>query len=404
MKKIAAPLLSWLAVGCYWCVVTPVSKSTTLAKGGGISPESIASADSVNSGLPIASIAAPIKPALRSAKRLKIQVDVTRTQDLKIREGQQVSANQLIADYRQPERAALQAELGRVLLSIERLKLAPKVKSVPPAKVKSAQGFTKPVYAEEEAAIATAKSRLAGVQHKYQLVQKLTTATLPETVKVRSFTNAVRDLETAVRGQERKIEALKTIGVDDGEGDKSIDQPMQDHERVALGKLQQSLMEAKLRVQEARSIEQSVQAKRLNVLAEAKLEIINVQRDVDTAHARLAAAMEKTSQLQADRQVAERDREDRLFRTELERIKMTEVANLQNHDRDYQLAQLQLKKVQLQRQIREIKGILSPFSGTVRRVKLIAQQGNVLRYEVGIMYAQATVQGKSDVPTWQADK
>jgi hypothetical protein len=413
VKKIAAPLLSWFAVGCYWCVVTPASKSTSVVP----KSESIASADSPDASVtpPISTIAAPIKPALKSAKRLKIQVDVTRTQDLKIREGQRVSTNQLIADYREPERIALKAELDRVKLSIEQLKLAPKVKPIPPAKVKSAQGFTKPSYAEEEAAIATAKSRLAGVQHKYQLVQKLSTATLPETVKVRSFANTVRELETAIRGQEKKIEALKTIEVDSsstgesdklGEIDKQIDQPMQDHEHVVLTKLQQSLAESKLRVMEAGSIEQAARNKRLNLVAEAKLEITNAQRDVDTAHARLAAAVKKTEQVRSDRQLAELDREDRVFRTELERIKMIEVANLQNHDRDYQLAQLQLKKSQLQSQIREIKGILAPFNGTVRRVKLVAQQGNILRYEIGLMYAQATVHTRSDVPVpqWQEEK
>jgi hypothetical protein len=422
VKKIAAPLLSWFAVGCYWCVVTPASKSTSAIP----KSESIASADSPDASVtpPISTIAAPIKPALKSAKRLKIQVDVTRTQDLKIREGQRVSTNQLIADYREPERIALKAELDRVKLSIEQLKLAPKVKPIPRAKVKSAQGFTKPSYAEEEAAIATAKSRLAGVQLKYQQkdrqAQKLSTATLPETVKVRSFVNALKGLETDIHNQEKKIEALRTIEVDPGstgesdklgESNKQIDQPMQDHEHVTLAKLQQSLVEAKLRVIEAQSIEQAVRSKRLNLVAEikaeAKLEITNAQRDVDTAHARLAAAVEKTEQVRSDRQVAELDREDRVFRTELERIKLIEVANLQNHDREYQLAQLQLKKSQLQSQIREIKGILAPFDGTVRRVKLVAQQGNVLRYEVGIMYAQATVQTRSDVvpvPQWQEEK
>lgn len=420
MKKIAAPLLSWLAVGCYWCVATPSKSTSVIAKTDRpIAPESnrlpsataIASADSASSP-PLATIASPIKPVLKSAKRLKIQVDVTRTEDLKVKEGQHVSTNQLIADYRQPERAALKAELDRVKLSIEQLKLAPKVKPIPPAKMKSVQGFTKPTYAEEEAAIATAKSRLAGVQQKYQLVQKLSTATLPETVKVRALTNAVRDLETAIRRQEQKIEALKTISIDDrtggesdklGEIDKQIDQPMQNHERVTLAKLNQSLTEAKLRVQEADSIEQAAKAKRLNSIESAKLEITNTQREVDTAIARLATAIEKTSQIQAERQIAELDRQDRVFRTELERIKQMEMANLQNHDREYQLAQLRLKKLQLESQIRGIKGILAPFNGTVRRVKLIAQQGNVLRYEVGLMYAQATVQERGDVPVWREE-
>ena len=152
----------------------------------------------------------------------------------------------LIADYREPERIALKAELDRVKLSIEQLQLAPKVKPIPPAKVKSAQGFTKPAYHEEEAAIATAKSRLAGAQHKYQLVQKLSTTTLPETIKVRSFANGVREIEATIRRQEKKIEALRTVSIDDsstdsdklGESNKQIDQPMQDHERVTLTKLQ----------------------------------------------------------------------------------------------------------------------------------------------------------------------
>ena len=412
MKKIAVPLLSWVAVGCYWCVVTPAGKSNSVPA----KSESIASADSLsvsNLAQPIASIASPIKPALKSAKRLKIQVDVTRAQDLKIKEGQHVSTNQLIADYREPERIALRAELDRVRLSIEQLRLSPRVKPIPPAQVKRGQGFIKAGYHEEEAAIATAKSRLAGTQQKYRLVQKLSTATLPETIKVRSFANGVREIETLIQRQEKKIEALKMISVDDsstgesdklGESNRQIDQPMQDHERVILTKLQQSLTEAKLRVMEAASIEQAAKAKRLNLVAEAKLDITNAQRDVDTAHARLAGAIERSGQVQTDRQVAEHDREDRVFRTELERIKMAEVANLQNHDREYQLAQLRLKKIQLERQIREIKGILAPFDGTVRRVKLIAQQGNVLRYEVGLIYAQATVQGRSDVPVWQADK
>jgi hypothetical protein len=338
---------------------------------------------------------------------LKIQVDVTRTEDLKVKEGQHVSTNQLIADYRQPERAALQAELDRVKLSIEQLKLAPKVKPIPPTQVKAAQGFTKPSYTEEKAAIATAKSRLAGVQQKYQLVQKLSTATLAETVKVRSVANAVREIEASIKIQEKKIEALKTISIDEnptGESDRQIDQPMQDHEHLTLTKLNQSLVEAKLRVTEAASIEQAARNKRLHLVAEAKLEVTNAEREVDTAIARLATAIEKTSQIQAERQIAEIDRQERVFRTELERIKQMEMANLQNHDREYQLAQLRLKKLQLESQIRGIKGIVAPFEGTVRRVKLIAQQGHVLRYEVGLMYAQGTVRGQGEVPVWREEK
>jgi hypothetical protein len=155
---------------------------------------------------------------------------------------------------------------------------------------------------------------------------------------------------------------------------------------VQLSKLLQSLTEARLKVSEAMAIEDAARMTRSNKVDEVRVEITTAQRDLDLAHAKLAAAIEKTNQARADRQVAEAEREDRVFRTELERIKLTEIANLQKHDREYEIAQLQVKKTQLIAQIRELKGVTAPFDGTVKRVKLLAQQGNVLRYEVGLMY------------------
>jgi hypothetical protein len=329
---------------------------------------------------------------------LKIQIDVTSPQDLKIKEGQQVAHNQLIADYRQPERIALKAELDRVNLSIEKLKSAPKVAPIPPVKVKEAKGSIVPNYAQEQAEIATARTKLVNIQRKYQLAQKLATTPLPETAKIRSLTLAAAEIENAIAKQQQKIDALGTM--DD------IDKPIQEHEATKLAKLKQSLPEAQIKIQEATATEKTTQATRLSRIEEIKLEFANAQRELEVAQARLTAAVQKQEQAQIDRQIAQIDRQERAFRTELERVKQTEVVNLQNHDRQYQLAQLQLKKTQLESQIKGLTGIVAPFDGTVRRVKLVAQQGNMLRYEVGLMYAQATVQPRSDAipaPQWRED-
>ena len=55
----------------------------------------------------------------QQSKRLKIEIDVTSPGDLLVKEGQTVTANQLIAD-RQSERSTLTAQLQETNLSIER--------------------------------------------------------------------------------------------------------------------------------------------------------------------------------------------------------------------------------------------------------------------------------------------
>jgi hypothetical protein len=404
MKKVAASILSLVAIGTWWSVERPHPKSTVVAASGSgqqaIEPDPFENEDSTTFAATPSTLArsANISTTTQSkhvttapnAKRLKIQVEVTSPKDLKVKEGQRIAINDTVADNQRIQRATLTAELTSVNLRLEKLKLAPKVAAIPPAKVNALKQTVQHSYAQEEAEIASVKSS--------------TTAPLPETAKVRSLAQAVTDIEGSIRKQQQKIDALKTISDDDkliGE----IDKPITAHEDIQLAKLQQSLTEARLKVSEARAIEDTARRTRSNKVDEVRVEIVNAGRDLDLAHAKLATAIEKTNQARADRQVAEAEREDRVFRTELERIKLTEVANLQKHDREYEIAQLQVKKTQLIAQIRELKGVTAPFDGTVKRVKLLAQQGNVLRYEVGLMYATATVQHRADsIPQWEIDR
>jgi hypothetical protein len=418
MKKVAASILSLVAIGTWWSVERPHPKSTVVAASGSgqqaIEPDPFENEDSTTFAATPSTLArsANISTTTQSkpvttapnAKRLKIQVEVNSPKDLKVKGGQRIAINDTVADNQHVQRAALTAELTSVSLRLEKLKLAPKVTPIPPTKVNALKQTLKHSYAQEEAEIASVKSRISELQRKYRLVQSSTTAPLPETAKVRSLAQAVTDIEGSIRKQQQKIDALKTISDDDkliGE----IDKPITEHEDIQLAKLQQSLTEARLKVSEARAIEDAARMTRSNKVDEVRVEIVNAGRDLDLAHAKLATAIEKTNQARADRQVAEAERDDRVFRTELERIKLTEVANLQKHDREYEIAQLQVKKTQLIAQIRELKGVTAPFDGTVKRVKLLAQQGNVLRYEVGLMYATATVQHRADsIPQWEIDK
>jgi hypothetical protein len=148
-------------------------------------------------------------------------------------------------------------------------------------------------------------------------------------------------------------------------------------------------------------------AQRSNLSKKIQTEFTNAQRELETAQAGLTAVIERHQQAQLAWQTAEVDRQNRSHQAKIDRIKQTEFANLQNHDCQYQLAQLQLKKVHLETQIKQLARAVTPFDGTVQQVKLVAKEGNMVRYEVGIMYAQATVQPRSEAiafPRWQEDK
>jgi len=100
---------------------------------------------------------------------------------------------------------------------------------------------------------------------------------------------------------------------------------------------------------------------------------------------RLITATEKRRQLEFDYRIKETEHGEQVQRSELERVKLQETNKLQAHDREYQIAQLVLKKGQIQKQLETIGVVRTPHQGTIRRVKLVAQHGSLLRYEVSMI-------------------
>jgi hypothetical protein len=318
-------------------------------------------------------------PAPTQSKRLKIEIDVTSPGDLLVKEGQTVTANQLIAD-RQSERSTLSAQLQETNLAIERLKAAPKVSPVPPAAVKALNSLPpKLSYGEEQAQIAAATAKVRDLERKYVLAQTQTRATLPETERVRASKIAIKQAQEKIRRHQQKIDALKTL--------EEIDEAVKDHEQVKLRELNRSLIEATNKLEQDIAIENVAKAARVSRLADVQFEVTGAQRDLELAKSRLATAAEKRRQLEYDYQTKQVERGEQIQRWELERVKLLETNRLQTHDREYQIAQLVLKQRQIQKQLETIGVVRTPHQGTIRRVKLVAQHGNLLRYEVALIYA-----------------
>jgi hypothetical protein len=308
----------------------------------------------------------------QQTKRLKIEIDITSPNDLLVKEGQTVTANQLIAE-RRADRSNLSTQLQEIKLSLERLKLAPKVSQVPPISVKAVDRLPPKIsYVEEQAQIT------------------------PETEKVRGSKIAVKQVEEKIVKHQQKIDALKTL--------EDMDEAVKEHEQVKLRELNRQRIETQNKLEQDIATEGIAEATRLSHLADVKFEITDSQRDLELARARLATSLEKRRQLEFDARIKEAQQEEQVQRLELERVRMMEVDKLASHDREYQIAQLILKKGQVQKQLETIGVVKTPHQGMIRRVKLVSQHSNVLRYEVVLVYSLNPIPTPtSKLPQWKEE-
>jgi hypothetical protein len=308
MKKglvVSLSYLIFLAWGCYPTLSKQVGAALTSGA------KIIATAQTPKEGRPDRkSIDSPSKPIQQSrsyanasvsesprqsTKRLKIEIDVTSPDDLLVKEGQTVAANQLIVD-RQSERSTLSAQLQETKLSIEKLKTAPTINQVPPAAVKRLNSLTpKTSYGEEQAQITAAVAKIADLERKYTLAQASSKSTLLETEKVRGSKIAVRQAEEKIARHNQKIAALDTL--------ENIDREVKDHEQSKLRELNRSLSEAQTKLEQDVATEGIAKAARSSHLVDAQSEITAAQRDLQLARAKLITSTEKRQQLEYDYQI-----------------------------------------------------------------------------------------------------
>jgi hypothetical protein len=173
---------------------------------------------------------------------------------------------------------------------------------------------------------------------------------------------------------------------------------------VKLRELNRALIEATSKLEQDIATEGIARSTRSSHLADAQFQITEAQRELQLARARMITATEKRRQLEFDYQTKQTERGEQIERLELERVKLMETSKLQVHDREYQVAQLVLKQGQIQKQLETIGVVRTPHQGTIRRVKLVAQHGNLLRYEVSLIYVPNAPKPNSPVSQWQVEK
>jgi hypothetical protein len=377
--KLVGSVIAGLILAGFWYLPKPQSNNV------------LAQSPTIITTKPVASPAIP--PVTKSSgKRLKIEVEVTSPGEILVTEGRPVVAQQVIVD-RQVERQKLTGQLQKVQLAIERLKTAPPVHQVSPARVSSLRALPPAQYLEETAQVKAATAKLQDTQRKYTIAHQVATAPLPETGRVRISIVAVQQATDKIKKQQQKIDALQTI--------EDFDPVVRQHEEVKLGQLKQALVELQAKLEPEQQQAAVATVNRSSALEAARFEVTTAHRELELAKARLGAASEKRQQTEFEYQLKQSERQDQVQRLELERVKMLETGRLQEHERECQLAQLGLKRNSIQQQMAELTVVKAPYGGTIRRVKLVSQRGNLLKYEIVLSYVPQEVVMKTK--GWQSE-
>jgi hypothetical protein len=387
MKKIAIIGLSYMAVAACWWLPSLSSNRMAVASGGSQNSkqdlQDVRMTHPALSGTPARKGFHPStnteRPKPNPQKKLKIEVEVSTPEDLKVKEGQTVKVNQLVAD-RSHERANLIGQLAQVKLSIERLRSAPEVSTVPPTAVKELKSLPPQAsYVEEQAQVKGAEAQVKDLERKYQLAQNIAIAPVPETGRVRVVKQAIGMAKSKVTIQQQKIDAIGALT--------DADPAIKQHEMAKLKELQKVVTELEVKLEPEEQLETVAKSNRVSQLEAVRLELSNGRRELDLARARLVTAQTKRKQLEFDYQVKQTERTDQIARTELERVKLLETNKLTAHDREYQIGSLVLKKNAIERSIATLPTIRANHGGTIRRVKLLGQQNNMLKYEIVLAYS-----------------
>jgi biotin carboxyl carrier protein len=298
-------------------------------------------------------------------KRLKINLSIANTNDLKVREGDKVTRGQVIAD-RDGERSRLNRERTETLLSIAKieqtpvpqLRISPPIREIPLAS-----------FAIEEAAIQQAELKFSQSQRNYQSAlsnDPFITARANVDFAKAAIEQAYREVEL----QQKKIEAIAQI--------KGIPTEMLEHETEKLKEVRSNWekrqAEYKFREAEYKQVEQG-RAESINALKEA---VESARAELEIAQARLRAAKEGQNQREYEYQIA-------IARRNEEANQSAITISQQNLDREFKLTQLKERISSIDDRLSSIAVVRSPFAGSIKRIKVESQSDNSLKVTISLI-------------------
>lgn len=317
---------------------------------------------------------APSVQPSNSPKLLKFNLSLSSPKDLKVKQGDTVAAGVVLAD-RVKERSRLNAQRQALELSLKQIQARTIIAPPAPMSVPTVKSLPPISYAEEEAEIRTAAMNIEQAERAFQLQQdSLKTEPLAESSSVQRAAVEVQNRQRLLDNQRRKIDAVAML--------KDLPPSVSVHEQEILKQKEAELQQAEAGYQQAQaqlSAASIVQTEKLSSLA-ASLEKARAAHQL--AIAKLQTKREQRAYTEYEASVTAARRTEEKNQAAHDYSSQMQEAEQQQRDRSFQLAQIQTKIAEVDNQLSSLSVVTSPYSGTIRRVKILQQNDNNLSIEL----------------------
>jgi DNA repair exonuclease SbcCD ATPase subunit len=316
----------------------------------------------------------PVAKQHSQQRILKLSLTVDRPSFLRVREGDFIKAEQVIADNTY-ERNRLLSQRKSIELQLKNLQSKPLPKPTPPIAPPKAKPIPQANYAEEQAAIAQADMKLAQAQSLLEARTPQLKADNPEQrAEAEKAEAALASATQKVEEQQQLLLSMK---------DMNLQEEILRHEEAKLQQLDAEQAQAKSALEQAQAKWNTAGIEQQQQLQQLQLTVRIAQSELELANSRLLAAQSRRELVEYAASVDAIERSQQEAQLQQEYNRQEQVYAQAIRDRDYQLAQLSLSLAAVDEKIQQIPVVRSPKDGYIRRIK--PWIGNNGRYTTNII-------------------
>jgi hypothetical protein len=292
---------------------------------------------------PSVPISSPVQVVKPRDRPLRLSITVNDTSYLRVGVGDPIKEGDVLVDNTE-ERSRLNVQKQTISLEIKRLKDKQVLAPLPPRKLLPIKPLPAPNYSQEFAAISQAKLHL-------QQAKSILASRSPWLNK--SDDSAYKQAESKMNEQFQMLKSMKDL---------QMQPEVIQHEEALIKELQRETNKAKLELNQAKGKQlQELQQLQINVqLAESELQQKQAALAASRSQRQLQefqASIDANKQVQQEEQIA------------LEHSRQVSLYYQQQRDKDYQLAELNIRQHQVEDKLADLPIVRSPRDGYIKRIK-----------------------------------
>lgn len=321
----------------------------------------------------------PLNPAVpqksnQAPKTFKFDLTISSPKDLKVREGDSIVAGEVLAD-RVEERSHLNTALQALELEYKQLVNKTIPVPPPPVQVPVIKSLPPISYDEEEAAITASAVAIRQAERAFQQqTQRLKTPPIEESAALRRASVEVANEERLVNNQKRKIDIVARL--------KDLPDAVMPHEQEVLKQKEASLKQVKADYELAQAKLSAATVAETEKLLQLGVALEKARAEQKVAIAKLQTKKDNRAYTEYEASITAAERAEQRNFASLSHLRQLQQADQQQRDRDYQLAQIQTKIATVKEKLSLVSVVTSPYSGTIKSIKVQKQTNNNLAVEI----------------------